>query len=42
MEFRFRNKKYKWTCTVWQAVTFALIGVVGLTSWVYLLGSAPI
>lgn len=42
MEFKFRGKKYKWTCTVWQAIVLAVMCAAGITSWVWLLGSVPV
>ena len=27
--FRFRGKKYKWTCTWWQAIILLIIAVCG-------------
>lgn len=41
MVFRFRQKIYKWTPRVWQAVKLLMLGIIGIVSWVYLLGSIP-
>lgn len=28
--FKFRGKKYRWTCTRWEFVLFMILGCVGL------------